>query len=204
MLELARRWEVASFVFLSSLPVIGRPLQSPITERHPVDPPSAYHASKLYGERLLELARHGGTPAITLRLSAPVGPGMPDGRIMSVFVRRALAGDPLELSGQGTRAQDYVDVRDVAAAVTASLEKQAEGLLNVASGRCVSNLELARRCVGLLGSTSEVRFTGISDPDEGVRWEVSIQAAREQIGYVPECELEDSIAAVAGELQSGG
>jgi UDP-glucose 4-epimerase len=200
MLELATRWEVGSFVYLSSVPVIGRPARTPVTEQHPVDPPSAYHASKLYGEQLLAVARRRGAAGISLRLTAPVGPGMPDGRILSVFVRRALAGEPLEVAGGGTRGQDYVDVRDIAAAVHASLERRAIGVLNIASGRCVTNLELARRCVELLDSPSAVLLTGAPDPEEGVRWEVSIEAAHAQLGYRPQWSLEDSIAAVAEEL----
>jgi UDP-glucose 4-epimerase len=201
MLELGARWRVASFVFLSSVPVIGRPLELPITERHPVDPASAYHASKAYGEQLLAIARREGMPTLTLRLSSPVGPGMPDGRIVSAFVRRALEGERLELAGHGTRCQDYVDVRDVAAAVLAGLDRPATGLLNVGSGRCVSNRELAHRCVEVIGSASQVTETGTPDPEEGVRWEVSIAAASRVLGYRPQHSLGDSIAALAGELR---
>lgn len=203
MLELAASWNVTSLIYLSSLPVIGRPLELPVTEQHRTAPPTAYHASKLYGEHLLALPGRDDSSGLSLRLTAPVGPGMPGRRIMSVFVARALAGTPLEVAGKGTRSQDYVDVRDVAAAVAASLERRTTGLLNIASGRCVSNLDLARRCVELLGSASEVRLTGRPDPEDGVRWEVSIAKAAATIDYRPRYALEDSIAAVADELRVG-
>lgn len=201
MLELSSRWQASSFVFISSVPVIGRPVALPITERHPTDPPSAYHASKLYGERLTALAAREGTAAVSLRLTAPVGPGMRVDRILPVFVRRARAGERLEVAGRGGRCQDYVDARDVAAAVAAALERRATGVLNIASGRCVSNIDLAHLCVSVLRSSSEVGCTGIPDPEEGVRWEVSIAAAEGMLGYRPAHSLEDSIAAVAGELE---
>jgi nucleoside-diphosphate-sugar epimerase len=201
MLELAGRWQVTSFVFISSLQVIGRPLRLPITEEHPVDPLTAYHASKLYGEQLVKVARNGGTPAASLRLNAPVGTGMQAGRIMSVFVGRALRGEPLEVAGEGTRCQDYVDVRDIASAVAAAVQRSATGLLNVASGRCISNLELARACVKVLGSTSEIRVGTRLDVEEGLRWEVSIDKARAALGYAPRYSLEESIVAVAEQLR---
>ena len=197
LIELAEGWG-AAFVFISGVTVIGRPRTLPIDEEHPVDPSSAYLASKLFGERLVELARRRGATAATLRLSAPVGPGMPEGRILSVFAGRALAGEPLELAGSGSREQDYVDVRDVAVAVEAALERRAQGLFNVASGRPLSNVALARLCVELLGSRSEIRPTGTDDPEEGVRWEVSIERAASVLGYRPACSIEDSVAAVAG------
>jgi nucleoside-diphosphate-sugar epimerase len=201
MLELAARWRVESFVFLSSVPVIGRPTSLPITEQHCADPRSAYHASKLYGELLLSVARRDGLPTLSLRLTAPVGPGMPADRILAVFVRRALSGEPLEVAGGGTREQDYVDVRDVATAVEASVKLRATGLLNIGSGRSVSNLDLARRCVEAVGSSSEVRLSGVPDDEDGVRWEVSIAAAESALGYRPRYSLEDSITTVAEQLR---
>jgi nucleoside-diphosphate-sugar epimerase len=193
MLELAARWEVQSFVFLSSLPVIGRPRSLPITEEHPPDPPTPYHASKLYGEHLTSLSARGGLPAVSLRLTAPVGAGMPERRILAVFVRRAAAGEPLELAGQGSRQQDYVDVRDIAAAVAACLEHRPRGVLNVGSGRAISNLDLARLCIETLGSGSPVRLHAGPDPEEGVRWEVSIEHAAACIGYRPRYSLAETI-----------
>ena len=200
---LAEQWGAHRFVFISSVPVIGRPRSLPVDEDHPLDPPTAYHASKLFGERLTALAAADGAAACSLRLTSPVGPGLPDGRIFSVFVRRAKAGQPLEVAGQGTRAQDYVDVRDVAAAVAGALEHGASGVFNVAAGRPVTNLDLARACVAALGSESEVRTAVGADPDEGVRWEVSIERARRELGYAPSCTLEDSIAGTAERGERG-
>jgi nucleoside-diphosphate-sugar epimerase len=199
LLALATRWKVEGFVFLSSVPVIGRPVELPITESHPVCPASAYHASKLYGEQLVRL---GTTTGVSLRLTAPVGPGMDERRILPVFVRRALRGQPLEVAGEGSRGQDYVDARDVASAVEAALERRATGVLNVASGRCITNLELARLCLEVIDSNSTVRLSGEPDPEEGVRWEVSTARAERQIGYRPAHPLEDSIAALADALGS--
>jgi nucleoside-diphosphate-sugar epimerase len=200
IVELAGRWEVASLVYISSLPAIGRPSELPVTEQHPTRPLTAYHASKLYGEQLVSL---GSQTGVSLRITSPVGPGMPDNTIMPALIRNALAGEPLVLHGRGSRGQDYVDLRDVAAAASACIENRASGLLNIASGRCVSNLELARTCTSLLGSGSEITFSGSPDPDDDVRWEISIERAGTAIGYRPRHSLEDSIAAVAEQIMDG-
>lgn len=204
MLALARAWDVASFVYISGVTVIGMPQRLPIDETHPTAPLTAYHASKLFGEHLAAIAHHGGLPAVSLRLTAPVGPETPPGRILSVFVQRALAGEPLELAGQGERRQDYVDVRDVAAAVQTCVTQSATGLMNVGAGTSTSNLELARSCVEQLGSSSDIRLSGKPDPEEDRRWEVSIAHAQASIGYRPRHRLADSIAAVAEDLRGGG
>lgn len=202
VLELGARWEVSSFVYLSGVTVIGQPTRLPIDEEHPTVPTTAYHASKLYGEHLLGVAASGGMPAVSLRLTAPVGPSMPDGRILSLFVRRALAGEAIDVAGQGTRMQDYVDVRDVATAVAQTLQRVPTGVLNIASASPISNLELAERCVEVTGSSSEVRLSGLPDLEEGIRWHVSIAKAQEAIDYVPKMSIEDSILAVADDIQS--
>ncbi|MDX6643221.1 MAG: dTDP-glucose 4,6-dehydratase [Solirubrobacteraceae bacterium] len=197
MLVLAERWDVQRFVYVSSLPVIGRPRELPVSESHPVSPPTAYHASKLYGEHLVALAVADGRPGVSLRLTSPVGAGMPDARIMSAFVRRALAGENLEVAGTGTRAQDYIDVRDIAAAVAACLERPVNGVVNVASGIPVNNRDLAERCVSTLNSPSQILVGVGEDPEDSVRWEVSIGRARSQLGWRPKQDLESSIRAVA-------
>lgn len=199
VLALARDWEAESFIFLSSLPVIGVPHHLPVTESHPAAPQSAYHASKLFGEQLVGLGCAGRpVRGVSLRITSPVGPGLPEGRILSVFVHRALAGEPLEVAGEGSREQDYVDVRDVAVAVEQALQRPVRGVFNVASGRPVSNLELARRCVALCSSASPIRRHG-SDPQEGLRWRVSIDLARRELGFEPRHTLDEAIRAAAEE-----
>jgi dTDP-glucose 4,6-dehydratase len=200
---LAERWGAGRFVFTSSIQVLGRPRILPVDEDHPLDPPTVYHAGKLLGERIVAGAAARGVCATSLRLTAPIGPGMADGRIVSVFVRRALAGEPIEVAGSGGRRQDYVDARDVADAVARVLASDHSGVVNVGSGRAVANHELAARCVRVLGSASEVRLGGGSDPEEGVSWEVSVARATELLGYAPRFSLEDSLRDLAESLERG-
>lgn len=201
MLDLARRWEASSLVYISGVTVIGRPQELPITEEHPTRPQSAYLASKLYGEHLTRLPMADGVARVALRLSAPIGAGMDERRILPTFIERALAGQPLELAGEGGRGQDYVDVRDASLAVERAIDRRVAGVFNVASGRCVTNRELAQMCIDELGSSSEIHLSGAPDPDESVRWEVSIAAAERELGYRPRHTLEDSIVDLAQSLR---
>jgi UDP-glucose 4-epimerase len=203
VLKLARIWNVASFVYISSVGVIGTPRQLPVTEEHPTDPPTAYHASKLFGEQLTRLAGQNGLASAVLRLTSPVGPGMPGNRILSVFVKRALANEPLQLAGQGTRRQNYVDVRDVAIAVESCLHGHITGTFNIAGRNSISNRELAETCIHTLESSSKITSTGQRDPEERIVWEVSIAKAAEGFGYDPRYAIEDSIRAVGAECAAG-
>ncbi len=184
---LARAWKVRGLVYISSVPVIGLPMHLPITEEHPIDPPTAYHASKVFGEYLVNLfAREERGFGVSLRLTAPVGPSMPEDRMISNFARLAASGAPIVLNGGGGRAQNYVDVRDVAGAVANCLKRDYSGVLNIAGPEEISDMDLARLCVTTAGSRSSIGFSGRPDPQELVRWEVSIEKARRLIDYSPE------------------
>jgi nucleoside-diphosphate-sugar epimerase len=199
ILAVARQWNTKSFVYISGVPVIGTPEITPITEDHSVHPLTAYHASKVYGEYLLDVARRGGVSGASLRLTSPVGPGMPTNRIFSVFVARAQANLPLQLAGEGTRRQNYVDVRDVAIAAEYCARERITGLFNIAGARSISNHELAQACVRTFGSSSPIVFTGQPDREEGIAWEVSISRAMGRFGYAPRYAIEDSIRAVGAD-----
>jgi len=199
-LALGRAWGVRQFVFLSSVPVVGRPTGSPILESHQVAPETPYHATKAFGELLVATEAAAGHAGVSLRLSAPVGPGMPDDRILPVFVRRAVRDESLRVHGRGTRRQNYVDVRDVAAAVEGALERDVTGVFNVAGQDAISNRELAQLCVRELDSHSAVELTG-DDPEEGLAWEISIEKAARELGYVPHQSIEDSIHDIAAAIR---
>ena len=199
VVELAIDWSRVPVIFLSSVPVIGRPGRLPITEDRPVDPPSVYHASKVFGEHLMAIAARSGCRTASLRLTSPAGPGTPETRILGTFVRRALAGAPISIAGRGTRRQNYVDVRDIAAAVEASVNSGASGVYNVAGATSISNMDLAKTCVRVLQSRSVIELAGNADPEDDVSWDVDISKARREFGYEARFGIEDSIRALADE-----
>lgn len=202
MLAAAELLGAQRLVFVSSVSVIGTPKATPIDEGHPTDPPTAYHASKLFGEHLMALAASRGLAAASLRITSPVGPGLRGGTILSAFAQRALAGLPLEVAGRGTRRQDYVDARDVATAIEAAIERRATGVINIASGRPIANAELARRCVAVTGSGSAIELGVGDDPSDDVSWEVSIERAATVLGYRPRHDLDDSIGEYCAEIRA--
>ena len=201
MLWLASRWNNCRFIFLSSLPVIGLPMTLPITEAHPTSPLTTYHASKLFGEILVDLAKNHGVNGVSLRMTAPVGPGMPRNRLLPTLISNALQDIPLELSGAGMRKQNYIDIRDIVKAVEVCLHQDASGLFNIGSASCISNRALAQHCIDHCHSSSNIVFNGQEDSEEALTWEVSIDKAREILGFIPQFNIDDSIATVLADIK---
>lgn len=198
VLALARGWGARHLVYISSIGVVGRPQRLPITEDDPPRPATAYHASKLYGEQLCRLTL--GDDATALRISSPLGPGLPRERLASRFVENAVAGRPLVIEGRGTRAQNFIDVRDIADAVALALERRTGGVLNVAGACVVTTEQLARLCIDCLDSRSKIVFSGRPDPEDDLSWQISIERATDALGWSPRVELSRTLGDLAAWL----
>ena len=195
LLELCRDKNIGTFIQLSSLPVIGSPINTPITEEHTLKPPTVYHCTKVMQELLANYAFYTyGVRTVSYRISAPVGPRMNPKTILPVFVNKAMAGEDIVLLGTGSRLQTYVHVTDIAQAIyKAILSPKAQGVYNLASHNLVSNKKLAELCIKLIGSESQIVFSGTEDPSDNCNWEVSLEKIKKDTGYVPTVDIEDMI-----------
>lgn len=201
ILRLAQYCECKQLIYISGVTVIGIPKVLPITEEHPLNPQTVYHATKLFGEYIVNLAPNTGISTTTLRLTAPIGANMPSKRMLYQFIGNCMAGADINLYGKGTRKQNYVDVRDVASAVYSVIKNKAVGIYNIAGQTSYMNLELANKCKAILKSSSKIKFIESPDPQEGENWSVSIDKARQTFGYQPLYSIEDTIKDIALGIQ---
>ena len=133
----------ATYLVASTSEVYGDPRQNPQDERYwgnvnPVGPRSVYDEAKRFGEALTTAhAEAHGTDTCIVRLFNTYGPRMRghDGRAVPTFVRQALAGEPLTVTGDGrqTRSLCYVDdtVAGILAAGNRAMIKPSEFTENV-------------------------------------------------------------------------
>lgn len=178
-----------AFIYASSVTVIGVPQEIPIDENHPTAPDNSYSASKLASEQFCEaLRRRTGRSISSLRIASPYGPGMPETTVLSLFVKAALEGHNLTLLGTGSRIQTFVHVRDVVQAMIKASDGPG-GVFNV-GGLAISMKELAEKVIALAPeSGSTVAYLEKKDPQEGYCWTFNLTRAAEQIGYLPEVDL---------------
>jgi UDP-glucose 4-epimerase len=148
---------VHRILFLSSGgTVYGIPEMVPIPETHPLRPISSYGIVKASIEHYLEMYRRTrGISPIIVRASNPFGPRQAHSGVqgvISTFLRRVLAGEPIEIWGDGSIVRDYFDVIDLAEFCARAGTGRGEGAYNVGSGRGMSIneiVEAVRKVTGL-------------------------------------------------------
>ncbi len=144
-------------VFASTRQLYGKPDYLPVDERHPLRPVDVNGINKLAGEAFhLLYARVHGLPAMALRLTNTIGPGMrvKDARqtFVGVWIRDLIQGKPFEVWG-GEQRRDFTYVDDaVEAFLLAAIRPEAEGrVFNLGGPPPVTLLKLAELLVELNG-----------------------------------------------------
>ena len=186
-------------VYFSSLPIIGKPSIIPITEEHPIDPPTVYHTTKYFGELVLKQIL-GENQVVIFRIPSPIGRKTAPNKIVPVFIKNAIENKDYKLLGHGERIQNYIDVRDIARAVSCAICREAHGVFNIASERSYSNKELAELCIKLFNSKSKIIYNGI-DNEEDYKWIVSTEKAKKELGFEAQYTLKDTLNEIAKNFQ---
>jgi UDP-glucose 4-epimerase len=117
-LEAARHGRVGRFVFASSGAPIGE-CEPPIHEELAPHPVSPYGASKLAGEGYCSAyARTFGVQTVALRFGNVYGPNSGHkSSVVAKFIRNAMAGEPLEVYGDGRQTRDFIYIGDLVRAI---------------------------------------------------------------------------------------
>ena len=187
---------LAHLVYASSSSVYGdRPLgPSGFSEADPVDSPASLYAATKRACELMSgtYARLYGLRQSGLRFFTAYGPwGRPDMAYFS-FTQRILAGQPIEVFGEGRMARDFTYIDDVVDAVVGVLDRPPESgtarILNVGGGRPVGLMDMISTLETALGMTASKTMKPMQPGDvTSTRADVSRLAAL--IGYASKVPL---------------
>lgn len=180
--DLVQAYPDARHVYASSVAVYGKPVQLPLTIDSPGHAVSRYGLSKLAGECVV---RQAASHAV-IRFASIIGPGMRAGSFIPAAVAGARTGC-IRLRGEGTRKQNYVDVRD-AARMCVTAATLGTSLIGHGIGeRSYTNLEVA---------TLLADMTGASVVKEGVDNSPSYEYSNDafSVGMTHRTSLRDTLA----------
>jgi len=127
------------------------------------------------------------------------GPGEVPGRYRNVvpnWIWRALAGEPLVITGTGAETRDFVFVDDLVEGLllAATTEAAGGGVFNLGTGVETGILTLAEAVIRACGSASRVDFAPRRPWDQSLRRCADISRARSVLGFAPKTTLEAGIA----------
>ncbi len=199
VLETAAAAGVRKLCFSSSSAVYGDDPVAPKREDMTPAPKSPYAVTKLDGEYYCrQYAETGRLATVALRFFNVFGPRQdPAGAYAAavpVFMRQALAGEPLTIHGDGGQTRDFIYVKDIVAALAFAAEQTGlTGVFNAGYGAETTILELARRIVSLAASPSIIRH-GPERPGDVRHSRAGVDRLR-AAGFQPAGSLEAGLAA---------
>jgi UDP-glucose 4-epimerase len=198
LLEVCRLSGVRRVMFVSSGgTVYGITGADPIAETAPTEPISAYGINKLTIEKYLSLYRYlYGLDYAVLRLANPYGPFQMAHRrqgVVAALVQRALAGETVEIWGDGTVVRDFVHVQDVVEGMIAVLGYDGpERVFNIGSGVGRSVNGIVADLEALLGHTLPKNFRNARRADVPVNV-LDIALIQRETGWAPRIDWMDGL-----------
>jgi CDP-paratose 2-epimerase len=177
-----------------------------VGERHPLDFCTPYGCSKGGADQyVLDYAHMFGLPAIVFRMSCIYGPhqhGTEDQGWVAHFIRRALAGEPVTIYGDGAQVRDVLYATDLVEAMFRTYEdadRLAGTAFNVGGGpsNTVSLLGLVQMIAELEEAPVDVTFADERTGDQ--RWYVSnTSRLRQTTGWEPSVDVNEGVATLHG------
>ena len=194
----ARDTGVHKVVHASSAAVYGHLPGIPKREDMPVEPLSPYAVAKYAGEqycRVLGLLYD--LPTVSLRYFNVYGarqdPASDYAAVIPRFIANLRNGKPPVIFGDGTQTRDFVYVRDVVRANILAMERDAEGVYNIGSGKETSINELATILMRLLRFRGQPVYAG-GRPGDVMHSVADISRARSLLGWEPAFSLEEGLS----------
>lgn len=200
IMGLAKRCR-ARILHASTSEVYGDPQVHPQTEDYwghvnPIGPRSCYDEGKRIAESLMTNYREAhGTEIRIIRIFNTYGPRMDpnDGRVISNFIRQALAGEDLSIYGDGTQTRSFCYCDDLIEGMLRLMDQNDHaGPVNI--GNPVENtmLELAQAVIVATGSSSKISHHALPKDDPQQRCP-DIRRAREWLDWEPQVTLKDGL-----------
>ena len=198
VLEFAQKSGARKVIFASSGATFGTPDKLPITDDTPQHPTSPYGISKMVAEDYLRFYKASRELDFTaLRYGNVYGPRQdPNGEagVISIFIGKFLAREPVRIDWDGEQTRDYVFVEDVARANLAALDRGSGVCYVIGTGVRTSVNEIYRNLVDLTGFQAPVE-RGPQRPGDARDAQFDATRARLDLGWTPTTSLPDGIRA---------
>ncbi|MGB0599072.1 MAG: UDP-glucuronic acid decarboxylase family protein [Rubripirellula sp.] len=186
----------------STSEVYGDPEVHPQVEEYrgcvnPIGIRACYDEGKRVAETLfMDYHRSNRVDVRIVRIFNTYGPRMHpyDGRVVSNFIRQALANENITLFGDGSQTRSFCYRDDLVDAIIRMMENE-EGFIgpvNIGNPVEFTIRELAEKVIELSGSKSQIVHQALPD-DDPTRRRPDISLAKNKLNWKPSIELEEGL-----------
>lgn len=202
VLEFAKQQGISQVVFASSSSVYGINPRTPWNELEDLQPISPYASTKISGELLGHVYSHlFGIRFLALRFFTVYGPRQRPDLAIHKFARQMLAGEPIEVFGNGSSSRDYTYIDDIVRGIRAAMDYTATPYEAVNLG---NTWPIGLRCmIDTIARTLDVkpRIRMLPDqPGDVPTTCADISKAQKLLGYNPTTPFEEGIGRFASWL----
>jgi dTDP-glucose 4,6-dehydratase len=135
-----------------------------------------------------------GFPAIITRSSNNYGPFQFPEKVIPLFIANAVENKHLPLYGDGLQVRDWIYVKDNCRAIVKVLLKGNPGeVYNIGAGNEITNIELARIILDILGKPVSLIKHVTDRPGHDRRYALETSKVRSEIGWKPELPFREGI-----------
>jgi UDP-glucose 4-epimerase len=198
VLENATKNGARKVIYASSGATFGTPDRLPITDATPQNPSSPYGITKMVGEHYLRFYRATrGLDFTALRYGNVYGPRQdPNGEagVISIFIGKFLARQPVRIDWDGEQTRDYVFVSDVARANLAALERGSGAAYVIGTGIKTSVNDIYRTLASISGFETPIERAP-QRPGDARDAQFDASLARQQLDWTPSVALDEGVRA---------
>jgi dTDP-glucose 4,6-dehydratase len=196
VLEAIRKYNShARIVQISTDEVYGTATEGSFTEDDSLCPSNPYSASKASAD-MFAISYHKTFKLNLLitRCTNNFGPHQLPEKLIPKTIIRALRDLPIPVYGTGTNIRDWLYVLDHCNAIVAVLEKGVAGeIYNVSGGNEVTNVELVKHILNILGKPESL-ITYVEDrPGHDKRYSLDSGKLRAQLSWQPKFSFQEAL-----------
>jgi UDP-glucuronate 4-epimerase len=195
--------QLKHFVYASSSSVYGGNTDIPFSETQKVEQPlSVYAASKISCEMMAHCYAHlYRIPISGLRFFTVYGPwGRPDMAAM-IFIRKILAGEPIEVFNNGEMKRDFTYIDDIIAGVVNCLDSPPldkglgppSNIYNLGNNRGEPLMKFVRIIEQKLGIKADIEYLPMQ-PGDVPETLADIEKSRAELGFEPCVSIEEGLS----------
>jgi len=165
------------------------------TESDRLNPTSPYAASKASADFLLLAAsRTYNQEVMIIRPVNNLGPYQYPEKIIPLFVDRLSRGLPVPVYGDGMQKRTWLYSEDFCSAIELAIDNFAGGeCFNLTSGNEISNIDLARRLVKIIGCKDDLIKYVDDRPGHDRRYSVDGSKLINHFGWLPRYDFESAL-----------